>query len=163
MLKVSHLQRPAGRPPLQRTAFGRLTSRAGGHRGAPLPTATGVPPRFPPASPSFPLPAHPRLPPPPPLDEEHPRRAGEQCHVRTPIGGRWLVIALDLQRCAPVLNAPQFDHQRCRADAGNTGIRRQRAMIGSIIYTLQGMGDDRLWVIFAIMPTRTMRGSRDPE
>ena len=53
-------------------------------------------------------------------------------------------------------------HRR-RTDAGTMGIRRQRTMIGSIIYTLQGMGDDRLWVIFAIMPTRSVRGSRDPD
>jgi hypothetical protein len=54
----SHPQKPPDRPPLQRTACGRLTPRRGKPRGTPLPTAARVPqPRFPPRTPpSFPGP-----------------------------------------------------------------------------------------------------------
>jgi hypothetical protein len=66
MLAESRPRKPPGRPPLMRTACGRLTPGRGDTTGAPLPTATRVPPTVSPRAP-LPSPSRPGPTPHPPL------------------------------------------------------------------------------------------------
>lgn len=169
MLAESHPQNPPTTRPYSRRPKRPTRVRRGETTGAPLPTATGVPPRFPPAPPFLPPPGPPEAAAAAPVlwlgtrwrqrptTPALPRtRSCEQPRHRPRPYGR----LNRLSGRGPHLRAKemlQFDHRRCRRWSGTANVRAANQSPG-VALAILGFAASFLsvWAIASLLPCLSM-------